>query len=251
MSRLKKAGVTALCILFWLGVWQLAAMKINNKILLVSPIEVAERLVKLVPSVEFWKSAAFSSARILMGFALGMTAGCLLAWAAGKLKFIRILFSPLVSVMKSIPVASFTILALIWIGSKDLSVLVSFLICVPIVYANMLEGIDNLDPKLKEMAKIFRIPLRKRFTGVYLSQLLPYFRSAVRLAVGLCWKSGVAAEVIGIPSGSMGEKLFESKVYLETADLFAWTLSVIVFSWICEKVFVSLVALLQRRIERS
>ncbi len=99
MSRVKKAGVTALCILFWLGVWQLAAMKINNKILLVSPIEVAERLVKLVPSAEFRESAAFSSARILMGFALGMTAGCLLAWAAGKVRFIRILFSPLVSVM--------------------------------------------------------------------------------------------------------------------------------------------------------
>ncbi len=226
-------------------------MKINNKILLVSPIEVAGRLVKLTTAPEFWKSAVFSAVRILLGFALGMTAGCLLAWAAGKLKFIRILFSPLVSVMKSIPVASFTILALIWIGSRDLSVLVSFLICVPIVYANMLEGIDNLDPKLKEMSKIFRIPLRKRFTGVYLSQLLPYFRSSVRLAIGLCWKSGVAAEVIGIPDGSMGEKLFESKVYLETADLFAWTLAVIVLSWLCEKVFVSLVALLQRRIERS
>ena len=101
------------------------------------------------------------------------------------------------------------------------------------------------------MSKVFNIPLRKRFTGVYLSQLLPYFRSAVRLAVGLCWKSGVAAEVIGIPSGSIGEKLFESKVYLETADLFAWTLAVILFSWLCEKIFVSLVALLQRCVERS
>lgn len=251
MSKFKKAVVTVLSIIFWLGVWQIASMKINNKILLVSPVEVAVRLVSLVPTAEFWKSAAFSTVRILLGFALGMMVGCVLAWASGKLKFIRILFSPLISVMKSIPVASFTILALIWIGSRDLSVLVSFLICVPIVYANMLEGIDNLDPKLKEMSKIFRIPLWKRFTGVYLSQLLPYFRSAVRLAIGLCWKSGVAAEVIGIPDGSMGEKLFESKVYLETADLFAWTLAVIVMSWLCEKVFVSLVALLQRRVERS
>lgn len=251
MSKLKKAALTAFSIIFWLGVWQIAAMKINSKILLVSPVEVAGRLIRLVPTAEFRKSAAFSTARILIGFVLGMTVGCLLAWASGKLKFIRILFSPLISVMKSIPVASFTILALIWIGSKDLSVLVSFLICVPIVYANMLEGIDGLDPKLREMSKIFRIPALKRFTKVYLSQLLPYFRSAVRLAVGLCWKSGVAAEVIGIPSGSMGEKLFESKVYLETADLFAWTLMVIVFSWLCEKVLVSLVALLQRRIERS
>lgn len=251
MSRLKKAAVFAVSILFWLVIWQIAAMKINSKILLVSPVEVAGRLVRLVPTAEFWKSAAFSAGRILTGFALGMTAGCVLAWASGKLKVIRILFSPLISVMKSIPVASFTILALIWIGSKDLSVLVSFLICVPIVYANMLEGIDNLDPKLKEMSKVFNIPLWKRFTGVYLSQLLPYFRSAVRLAVGLCWKSGVAAEVIGIPSGSMGEKLFESKVYLETANLFAWTLAVILFSWLCEKIFVSLVALIQQCVERS
>lgn len=251
MSRIKKATFVAAAAIFWLMLWQIAAMSLNNKILLVSPVDVAGRLIHLVPKSEFRKSVLFSAGRILLGFAMGMTAGCLLAWAAGKLKFIRILFSPLVSVMKSIPVASFTILALIWIGSKDLSVLVSFLICVPIVYSNMLEGIDALDPKLKEMSKIFRIPVWKRFSGVYLSQLLPYFRSAVRLAVGLCWKSGVAAEVIGIPSGSIGEKLFESKVYLETADLFAWTLTVIVLSWLCEKLFVSLVTLLQRRVERS
>lgn len=251
MIKVKKTAAIAVSVIFWLAVWQIAAVRLNNKILLVSPLMVAERLVKLVPTADFWSSAAFSAGRILLGFALGMTAGCLLAWGAGKLKFVRILFSPLISVMKSIPVASFTILALIWIGSKDLSVLVSFLICVPIVYANMLEGIDNLDPKLREMSKIFKIPLWKRFTKVYLSQLLPYFRSAVRLGIGLCWKSGVAAEVIGIPDGSMGEKLFESKIYLETADLFAWTLAVILFSWACEKVLVSLVALLQRRVERS
>lgn len=251
MSRVKKAALTAAAVVFWLLVWQIAAVCLNNKILLVSPVDVAGRLVRLIPMGEFWESILFSAGRILLGFALGMTVGCLLAWASGKVKFIRILFSPLVSVMKSIPVASFTILALIWIGSRDLSVLVSFLICVPIVYSNMLEGIDSLDPKLKEMSKIFRIPVWKRFTGVYLSQLLPYFRSAVRLAIGLCWKSGVAAEVIGIPSGSIGEKLFESKVYLETADLFAWTLVVIVFSWLCEKLFVALVALLWRRVERS
>lgn len=251
MSRLKKAAVTVISVIFWLAVWQLAAIRLNNKILLVSPTDVIARLGKLVTTKDFWESAAFSTARILLGFALGLTVGCLLAWAAGKLKFVRILFSPLLSAMKSIPVASFTILALIWIGSRDLSVLVSFLICVPIVCANMLEGIDNLDPKLGEMSKIFAIPLWKRFTKVYLSQLLPYFRSAVRLAIGLCWKSGVAAEVIGIPDGSLGEKLFESKVYLETADLFAWTLAVILMSWLCEKIFVSLVAALQRLVERS
>ncbi|MBD5129489.1 MAG: ABC transporter permease subunit [Ruminococcaceae bacterium] len=249
MKKLKKFLLTAASILFWLVIWQIAAVMLNSKILLVSPVEVIKRLCGLIPTAEFWKSVLFSSGRILLGFALGLSCGCILALAAGKIRAVRILFSPLIGVMKSIPVASFTILALIWIGSKDLSVLVSFLICVPIVYANMLEGIDDLDPKLKEMAKVFNIPVWRRFV-VYLSQLLPYFRAASRLAIGLCWKSGAAAEVIGIPRGSIGEKLFEAKVYLETADLFAWTLTVILFSWLCEKIFTALVGLLQKRIER-
>ena len=152
--------------------------------------------------------------------------------------------------MKSIPVASFTILAIIWVGSKNLSVLVSVLIAIPIIYSNMLEGIDSLDPKLKTMAQVFEIPAGKRFFGIYMSQILPYFRSASRLAMGLCWKSGVAAEVIGIPDGSIGEKLYMSKVYLETEDLFAWTLLIILLSFICEKLFMLLVDIIVRRVER-
>lgn len=249
-ERLKKFLITLAGIAFWLAVWQIAALKLDSVILLVSPIDVVKRLFELVPSGEFWRSVGFSAARILPGFALGLVCGCVLASVSGKVKAVRILFSPLISVMKSIPVASFTILALIWIGSKDLSVLVSFLICVPIVYANMLEGIDALDPKLKEMSDVFGIPPLRRFAGVYLSQLLPYFRAASRLAIGLCWKSGAAAEVIGIPDGSIGEKLFEAKVYLETADLFAWTLVVILLSRLCEMLFSALIALLQRRVER-
>lgn len=247
---MKKALTIAASVLVWLILWQILAMCIDSKIILVTPIEVAKCLWGLIREKTFWKSILFSMSRILLGFALGLTAGTVLAVVSGKVKFIRTLFSPLISVMKSIPVASFTILALIWIGSKNLSVLVSFLICVPIVCANMLEGIDNFDPNLEEMSRVFRIPFGRRFAGVYLSQLLPYFRSASRLAIGLCWKSGVAAEVIGIPSGSIGERLYMSKVYLETADLFAWTTVIILLSWLCERIFISLVNLLQRRIER-
>ena len=250
MSKLKKALAFAAAILFWLVIWQIAAMKLNSNIILVSPLDTVKRLGGLVAVGDFWKSILFSAGRVLIGFALGLCAGTVLALVSAKVKLIRILFSPLISAMKSIPVASFTILALIWIGSKNLSVLVSFLICVPIVCANMLEGMDRLDPKLSEMADVLRIPPRRKFIGVYLSQLLPFFRSASRLAIGLCWKSGVAAEVIGIPNGSIGEKLYKSKVYLETADLFALTITVILLSWLCEKLFIMLVDLLQKRIER-
>ncbi len=250
MHKLKKFGVTAAAVLFWLAIWQIAALKLDSEIILVSPIKAAKRLFELVPLSGFWQSVLFSAARVLAGFALGLAAGTLLAVASKKFRIVRALFSPLISAMKSIPVASFTILALIWIGSKNLSVLVSFLICVPIVCGNMLEGLDNLNPKLTEMSHVFQISPWRRFVGVYLSQLLPYFRSAARLGIGLCWKSGVAAEVIGIPNGSIGEKLYQSKVYLETADLFAWTATVILLSFLCEKLFTALLNLLQKRVER-
>ena len=250
MNKLKKILTTTAAVLFWLVIWQIAAWKTDSSIILVSPVDAVKRLCELAVMGEFWQSVLFSAGRVLLGFILGLTVGTVLALVSAKVKLIRTLFSPLISVMKSIPVASFTILALIWIGSKNLSVLVSFLICVPIVCSNMMEGLDQLDPKLREMAVTFRIPPWRRFVGVYISQLLPYFRSASRLAIGLCWKSGVAAEVIGIPNGSIGEKLYQSKVYLETADLFAWTITVILLSYLCEKIFALIINLLQKRVER-
>ncbi len=247
---MKKYLKGAAFVIFWLAVWQIAAMVFDQKLLLASPIAVAGRLIQLAPQSDFWASVGFSAGRILLGFAIGVSLGTLLAALAGSVGFVKQLLSPLMSAMKSIPVASFTILALIWVSSKNLAVLIAVLISVPIVYTNVLEGIENLDPKLKEMAEIFNIPPAKRFVGVYLSQVMPYFRSAAGLAMGLCWKSGVAAEVIGIPDGSIGERLYMSKVYLETEDLFAWTVVIILVSWLCERLFRLLLDILVKRIER-
>lgn len=238
---MKKKLITAGCVLFWLILWQVGAMLLDQQILLVSPMQAAVRLFELLPTEDFRRSVLFSSGRILSGFAIGLVGGTALAILAGKLRFVKTLLSPLVSAVKAVPVASITVLALIWVSSKNLSILVSVMIALPIVYSNMLEGIESLDPKLSEMAQLFEVPAWRRFTGVYLSQLLPYFRSSAKLAIGLSWKSGAAAEIIGIPSGSIGEKLYEAKIYLETADLFAWTAAVVLLSWLSEKAFMLLV----------
>lgn len=248
MKAVKNKLITAGAILFWLLVWEIAARLIGKSVLLASPVEVVGRIFALLPEGNFWKSVFFTTGRVLLGFFLGTAAGIVFAAGAGKLPWLERLLAPLLSCIKSIPVASFTILALIWISSRNLSVLVSFLIAVPIVYSNLLEGIHALNKRLTEMAAIFRIPPLRRFFGVYLSQLLPCFRSASRLAMGLCWKSGVAAEVIGIPKGSIGEKLYGAKIYLETADLFAWTVVVILCSLLCEKLFLFLTDAAARRI---
>ena len=141
-------------------------------------------------------------------------------------------------------------LALILFSSKNLAVLISFLIVLPVLYTNLLSGIRAADPQLLEMARVFRVPALRGIRYVYLPQVLPYFRSACGSALGLCWKSGIAAEVIGMPDGSIGEQLQQAKIYLNTPDLFAWTLVIVLVSLIFEKVFLALLKRGERALER-
>ena len=152
--------------------------------------------------------------------------------------------------VKATPVASFIILVLIWVPSRNLSVVISFLMVLPVIYTNVLNGIQSTDGKLLEMAEVFDVSPWRRIKYIYMSSVLTYFRAGCSLGLGLCWKAGVAAEVIGIPAGSIGEKLYEAKVYLETPDLFSWTIVIIILSIAFEKVFLLLTDLLVGRVER-
>ena len=146
-----------------------------------------------------------------------------------------------VAAVKAVPVVSFIILALVWLNAPQLPLFISALMVFPPVYLNVLTGIAGADRKLLEMARVFRVPFRRQLRGIYLPAVLPYFRAAVSLALGLCWKAGIAAEVIGLPGGSVGEALYNAKVYYETADLFAWTVVIVAVSVVFEKLFLKLV----------
>ena len=161
------------------------------------------------------------------------------------------LLTPVVAVVKATPVASFIILVLIWVPSRNLSVVISFLMVFPIMYTNALHGIRSTDRQLLEMAQVFRIPRLRRVRYIYLSQMLPDLQAGFSLSLGLCWKAGIAAEVIGIPDGSIGEKLYQAKVYLETPDLFAWTVIIVVLSVLFEKGFLWLINRVVKHMERQ
>ena len=182
----------------------------------------------------------FSFLRITLGFLLACVVGTALGVLASRFRVVRDLCAPLMATVKSIPVASFIILVLVWVPSRNLSVVISFLMVAPIVYQNVLGGISNMDHKLTEMADVFQVPFARRLRYLYLPQVAPFFRSACAVGLGLCWKSGVAAEVIGLPDGSIGERLYEAKVYLDTPDLFAWTLVIVLVSIAFEKLFLFL-----------
>lgn len=231
-NRPLRLGLAAL---FWVAVWQVAAMAVGQGILLASPVDTLVRLAELIQTGDFWRSVLFTLGHILAGYALASAAGVALATLAARFAVVGDLLSPLLSAMRSVPVASFVIAALIWVPSRRLSLLIVAVIVLPVVYAGTLDGLRQIDPRLKEMARVFRMSRRNRLRCVALPALLPSVTSALSVSMGLAWKSGVAAEVIGIPSGSIGERLYKAKVYLATPDLFAWTLTIVVVSALCTR----------------
>ena len=231
----------AVIILFWLMVWQIAAIHIDNHILLVGPVQVLKAFVQNVIQPDFIKIVLGSLARIGLGFFLALFVGMVLGAVSYRFAIVEDILAPVIQTIKSIPVASFVVLLLIWFGSRRLSFFISFLIVFPNVYVNMIAGLKSADAGLLEMAKVFNIGRGKRFFYIYRPAMMPYLSNCLKISLGMSWKSGVAAEVIGLPDHSMGERLYMSKIYLDTAGLFAWTLTIILVSFLFEKAVLKLV----------
>ncbi len=237
-TKIRKAVI----ILFWLIVWQAAAAWTDNSILLVGPADVLRVFVRNMAEPGFLKIVFGSFARIGLGFFLALLAGLLLGAFSYRFPFLEELFSPVISALKSVPVASFVVLLLIWFGSGRLSFFISFLIVFPNVYVNTIAGLKSTDEKLLEMANVFGMGRLNRFFYLYRPAMMPYLQSCMKISLGMSWKSGVAAEVIGLPDYSLGERLYMSKIYLDTAGMFAWTLTVILLSFLFEKAVLWLAA---------
>lgn len=233
---------------FWLAVWQCAAMAVGQEVFLVSPVQAVRTLLQLLPQAEFWQRVGFSSGRILLGFGLGVAVSIVLAVAAQAWHTADVLLAPVLQLVKATPVASFIILALVWVRGASLSVLISFLMVLPVLYGAVRTGIQSADPQLLEMTKVFHLPLGRRLRAVWLPALLPAFRQGCSVALGICWKSGVAAEVIGLPNGSIGDALYRAKITLSTGELFAWTFVIILLSAGFEKLFLLLLDCVTRAV---
>ena len=232
----KKYVKKFIILLFWLAVWQILAMCVDNFLLVVTPLQALRALLTLAGQAEFWQSAFGSLWRIVLGFLLGAVLALFLAAVSYRYKIAEEVLQPFMVFCKAVPVAVFAVLLLIWWGSSMLAVAICFLVVFPNIYLNTLEGLKSADRELLEMAEIFRLSFRTRFFYIYRPALKPFLLSAFQLSLGMCWKSGVAAEVIGTPAHSIGGALYLAKIYLDTADLFAWTAVIIVLSVCFEKI---------------
>lgn len=224
----------------WLCIWQGAAMLVGQELLLPTPLSVLNRLARLCTEAAFFKSAALSLWRIFLGYLLGLALGLILGITTAFCPALRRFFSPLLAIIRATPVASFIILVLVWFATGAVPVFTSLLMVLGVTWGNVAEGIDSTDAKLLEVAQVYRLPFYQKLRYLYLPSMRPYFSAAAFSSIGLAWKAGIAAEVICRPEFSIGRELYQSKIYLETPDLFAWTALIILLSMLLEKLFVRL-----------
>lgn len=219
---------------FWLIVWQIAAMVVNKAVLLPTPFSTVKTLAELVVSGSFWLSCLYTLGRIAVGFVLGAAVGTVIGFLCYRWSFVKKLLHPIQSMIKATPVASFIILALVWIGKNSIPSFTAFLMVTPIMWAGVYSSLISIDKKLTEAMIIFPLSLSQRIKYVYFPSMKKKYASALETGLGLAWKAGIAAEVLCMPKNSMGTELHNSKVYIETEKLFAWTLCIIVISLLLE-----------------
>ena len=202
----------------------------HGGLFLATPVQTLAALARIAPTAGFWQRIAFSALRILAGFLLAVAGGLVLGAAGARWRRVRIFVEPVMQLIRAMPVASFVILALLWVRGENLSVVVSFTHVLPVVYAGVLAGIADTDPQLLEMARVYRLPLGARLRYIWLPGVFPSFSESCIAAMGMCWKSGVSAEVIGLPDHSVGDALYRAKITLSTPEVFAWTLVIVLLS---------------------
>ncbi len=234
-NKHKKIIYTVCAAVFWIFVWHLAAAWYDMDFVIPSPWTTFKALLENMAEQTFWSAVIFSTARIILGFLLSGAFGILLALLGIKIKIIKILFDPFCSVLRAVPVASFIILVLVMFSSENVAAIISFLMGFPLVYSTVSKGIDVSPTDLLEMSDVFGMSFFKKLRYIYIPHLLPYMINALSVSVGLCFKSGVAAEVIGYPAGSVGAQMYLAKIGFNMPNLFSYTVVIVVISVICEK----------------
>jgi len=223
-------------VLFWILVWEILSLIINQEIYLPSPGATFIALFNLLTERNTYITLLYSTYRTLSGFMISCVSGIIFGYFCGISKTVYNLFNPLVSIIRTVPVMSIIIIAIMWFKDTNVPIFVAFLMCFPIIWTNTVSGIQSTDIKLLQMCRVYNIKKSRIVKSVYFYSTLPYIKAGMISALGISWKVTSAAEVLSLPKYSIGSYLYDSKVYLEIPNLFAWTIIIILLSILFEKI---------------
>lgn len=217
-------------IVFWISLWTILSHLIDNNILLPNPWEVLRIFFNLVQREVFWISIFNSIVNIGAGFLISILLGIALGIISYFIPILESIIQLPINLISSIPIASITIVLLIWINSSKLSIFIVLFISLPNIYFSSIAGLKSVDKKLLEMSYVFKAKRYNIFKFLYWDGLKGFLIPSITATSGMAWKSGVSGEVLGLVNNSIGENIYYSKLYLNTGELFAWTFMIILLA---------------------
>lgn len=226
-----------LIVILWIAAWEVMYLLIGRDIYFPSPISVVKTFFGLLTKKATWTIIGFSIYRTLFALVASAVLGVIFGIACGRSRTMYDVINPLIVVLKSTPVVSVIIIAIIWFNSTDVPIFSGFLMCFPIVFTGTVAGIRATDPKLIEMCSFYKVGRLEKLKSLYFPSSRPYINASVISAIGICWKAVAAAEVLSMPRLSIGAHLYFAKTSLDPALLFAWTAIIILLSFVFETIY--------------
>ncbi len=234
VDKRKSTYIKCLFALIWLAIWELAAHFTASALLLPSPFDTAMALITMAGTAEFYLNLLFTALRCSAGIAGSFIMGALAAVLAFRSPYAREFFRLPVSFFKSVPVMAIVIYVILIVKSDIVSIAVCLLMCFPISYSNVLAGLCGMNRDYIELAEVNGLTRIQTYRLVLIPMLRPELSAALNLISGMSWKVVVASEVLSVPKYSVGYEMLKSKYYLETPQLFAYILVLVVLSLIVE-----------------
>lgn len=232
---MKRIVLTCLSILLIPVAWQLLSWQMAQPQLIPSFPDLIRALFRLVYSPGFLVSIGTTCLRACVGLLLSLAAASITAFLLNRSEAIRFLFMPWLSLLRSVPVISFILLALIFLNPEMIPLLIAFLTMYPLLTENLLKGLMNRRDSWKMLARQFHLNAWNRLFQINYPQLRPYLFSGLASAVGFGWRAIIMGEVLSQCVDGIGKRMKEAQVFIDVPELIAWTLVAIVLSWLTDK----------------
>lgn len=232
---MKRIVLTCLSILLIPVAWQLLSWQMAQPQLIPSFPDLIRALLRLVYTPGFLVSIGTTCLRACVGLLLSLAAASITAFLLNRSEAIRFLFMPWLSLLRSVPVISFILLALIFLNPEMIPLLIAFLTMYPLLTENLLKGLMNRRDSWKMLARQFHLNAWNRLFQINYPQLRPYLFSGLASAVGFGWRAIIMGEVLSQCVDGIGKRMKEAQVFIDVPELIAWTLVAIVLSWLTDK----------------
>ena len=206
--------------------WSLLSRRYGAYVL-PAPLAIVTGLLEIVRSGEIWKHTAASLYRIVVGFGLAVLVSLLMGLGAFLSRTVRGVVHDVLAILNSTSVFVWIVISIIWFGLSNWApIFTTFMITLPVVASNIVEGVDNVDRRLLEMGGVYRLSGREKFTAIVIPSTLPYLVAGMKVGFGLALKVSVVAEIFGVTSG-IGYIMNYSREILATQMVFVWALVMI------------------------